>query len=49
MAFKPYTTGPKTRNPNQEPLDQGYLINKMDRLDRYVDKHSMQLYLESLK
>ena len=40
---------PQNRNPNLQPRGQGYIMEKMDKMDRYVEKHSMRVYIESLK
>ena len=46
MNYKPFVTFSKQRKPNTKALDQGCIVNKIDRFDRIVDKQSMKLYIQ---
>ena len=49
MNIQPVIHLSKQRNPNLAAIDQGVIVNKIDRFDRYVDKHSMKLYVQDQK
>ena len=43
----PFNVG-KVRNDNIKAIDQGIIVNKMDKLDGFIEKHSMKVYCENL-
>ena len=49
MNYKPFVTYSKQRKPNTKALDQGCIVNKIDRFDRIVDKQSMNLYIKQIR
>ena len=49
MNLKPIISLSKQRFPNTAAIDQGVIVSKIDRFDKYVDQHSLKLYIEEQK